>query len=206
MIRFRCPLCDKTLKAPDGKAGAAVVCPRCQERSVVPAAAAATDADGRSSETEASGRAAACRRGGEAASLFSGMRPGERWAVGLAAGVGVLSLLLAIAAPAVPALASDADMAKLGAMILVPSSAIVLLSVLYGHGTGCPSCGQWWARRVVEKDFVDRELFEKEGVPFARSTYRTNYECTSCRHRWSATSTDEYKEMVHHDHPRQRLG
>ena len=47
MIRFRCPLCDKTLKAPDGKAGAAVVCPRCQERSVVPAAAAATDADGR---------------------------------------------------------------------------------------------------------------------------------------------------------------
>ena len=39
MIRFHCPLCDKILKAPDEKAGAAVVCPRCQERSVVPAGA-----------------------------------------------------------------------------------------------------------------------------------------------------------------------
>ena len=134
------------------------------------------------------------------------MRPRERWAAGLAAGVGVLSLVLAVVAPSVPALAAGADAAKLGAMLLVPASALVLLVVLYGHGTSCPSCGQWWARRVAETEFVDRQLFDKGGVPFARSTYRTTYECTSCRHRWSAASTDEYKEMVRPDRPRQRLG
>ena len=206
MIRFHCPLCDKTLKAPDEKAGAAVVCPRCNERSVIPAESSATGPAGRPPEPEASGRVAAHRHGDQAPSLFSGMRPGERWAVGLAAGVGVLSLLLAIMVPSVSALAAGTDAAKLGAMLLVPSSAVVLLAVLYGHGTGCPSCGQWWARRVVEKEFVDREVFDKEGVPFARSTYRTTYECTSCRHRWSAASTDEYKEFIRHDRPRQRLG
>jgi DNA-directed RNA polymerase subunit RPC12/RpoP len=206
MIPFRCPLCDKTLKAPDEKAGAAVVCPRCNERSVVPAESSATGPAGRPPETEASGRAAAHRHWDQALSLFSGMGPGARWTVGLAACVGVLSLLLAIVVPSVPALAAGTDSATLGAMILVPSSAIVLFAVLYGHGTGCPSCGQWWARRVVEKEFVDREVFDKGRVPFARSTYRTTYECTSCRHRWSAASTDEYKEFIRPDGPRQRLG
>ena len=165
MIRFRCPLCDKTLKAPDEKAGAAVVCPRCNERSVVPAESSSTGPAGRPPETAASDRAAARRRGEQAPSLFSGMRPGARRAVGLASCVGVLSLLLAIVVPSVPALAAGADAAKLWAMILVPSSAVVLLVVLYGHGTGCPSCGQWWARRVVEKEFVDREVFDKGGIP-----------------------------------------
>ena len=206
MIRFHCPLCDKTLKAPDEKAGATVVCPRCNERSVVLAEFSATGPAGRPPETEASGRAGTRRHGDQALSLFSGMGPGARWAVGLAACVGVLSLLLAIVVPCVPALAEGTDAAKLGAMILVPSSAVVLLAVLYGHGTSCPSCGQWWARRVVEKEFVDREVFDKGGVPFARSTYRTTYECTSCRHRWSAASTDEYKEFIRQDRPRRRLG
>jgi hypothetical protein len=165
MIRFRCPLCDNTLKASDEKAGAAVVCPRCNERSVVPAESSATGPTRRPPETEASGRAAAHRHGEQALSLLSGMGPGTRWAGGLAACVGVLSLLLAIVVPSVPALAAGTDAAKLGAMILVPCSAIVLFTVLYGHGTGCPSCGQWWARRVVEKEFVDREVFDKGGCP-----------------------------------------
>ncbi len=206
MIRFHCPLCDKTLKAPDEKAGAAVVCPRCHERSVVPAESSVTGPAGRPQGTAASGRAAARRHGDQALSLFSGMGPGVRQAVGLAACVGVLSLLLAIVVPSAPALAAGTDAANLGAMILVPSSAIVLLAVLYGHGTGCPSCGQWWVRRLVEKEFVDREVYDKGGVPFAKSTYRTTYECTSCRHRWSAASSDEYKEFIRQDRPRQRLG
>jgi DNA-directed RNA polymerase subunit RPC12/RpoP len=206
MIRFHCPLCDKTLKAPDERAGAAIVCPQCNERSVVPAESSATGPAGRPPKTETLGRAAAHWHGDQALSLFSGMGPGARWAVGLAACVGLLSLLLAIMVPSVPAARPATDAAMLGAMILVPSSAIVLFAVLYGHGTGCPSCGQWWARRLVEKEFVDREVYDKGGVPFAKSTYRTTYECTSCRHRWSAASSDEYKEFIHQDRPRQRLG
>ncbi len=206
MIRFHCPLCDKTLKAPDEKAGTAVVCPRCNERSVVPAESSANGAAARPPDSGASGRAAARRHGDQALWLLSGMGPGTRWAAGLAACVGLLSLLAAMVVPSVPALAAGTDGAKFGAMLLVPSSAIVLLAVLYGHGTGCPSCGRWWARRVIEKDFVDRAVFDKGGVPFARSTYRTTYECDSCGHRWSATSTDEYKEFIRRDRPRQRLG
>jgi hypothetical protein len=139
----------------------------------------------------------------QALSLFSGMGQGARWAVGLAVCVGVLSLLLAVAVLAVPAAGSVKDAATLGATILVPSSAIVLLAVLYGHGTGCPSCGQWWVRREVEREFVAREVYDKGGVPYAKSTYRTTYECTSCRHRWSAASAEEYKEFVRQ---RQRSG
>jgi ssDNA-binding Zn-finger/Zn-ribbon topoisomerase 1 len=206
MIRFHCPLCDKTLKAPDEKAGAAVVCPRCNERSVVPAESSLTGPAGRPPETGALGRAAAYWHGDQALSLFSGMGRGARWAVGLAGCVGVLSLLLAVVVASVPAARTATDAATLGAMILVPSSAIVLFAVLYGHGTGCPSCGQWWVRREVEREFVDREVYDKGGVSFAKSTYRTTYECTSCRHRWSAASTDEYKEFVRQDRPRQRLG
>lgn len=202
MIRFLCPLCGKTLKAPDGKAGATVVCPRCQERSVCPAAAGAAQA-GRPPEPAVCGRTAALRHEGPGPSLFSGMRRGERWTVGLAAGVGALSLLLAAAAPSIPALAADADAARGAAMILVPSCVVVLLVVLYGHWTGCPACGRWWARREIEKEFGDRELFDKGGMLFARSTCRTTYECTACRHRWSATSTDEYQEVVR-DRPTRR--
>ena len=204
MIRFHCPLCDKTLKAPEQKAGATVLCPRCMERSVIPLTA--DGSDGRAAESGAWGRSAAHAHGGEAPPVFPAMTRGGRWIVGVAAGAVILSLLLAIAAPFLPGLAAAADAARSAAMILTPLCVLAVLAVLYGAATGCPSCHRWWTRRWVEKEFVDREVFEKDGAPFARSTYRTTYECTACRRRWSATSTDEYKEFVRHDRPRHRLG
>jgi hypothetical protein len=128
-----------------------------------------------------------------------------RWAVALVAGAGVLSLVLGVVAPLSPSLAHHAESATCAAMLLVPSSAIVVLVLLHAHGTGCPDCGRWWARTKVETEFVDREVIDKDGVPFARSTYRTIYECTRCQNRWSAAFTDLYKEFIREQPSRQGL-
>jgi hypothetical protein len=130
----------------------------------------------------------------------------ERAAVALAVGVGVLGLLLGVGAGLLPHGEAAAAWATHLAVVLVPSSLIALLVILHGHATRCPSCGRWWVRHWVDKEFVGRELFEKRGVPFARSTYRTNYKCTSCGHRWSASQTDEYKDFIRNKQARRGLG
>jgi hypothetical protein len=134
------------------------------------------------------------------------MSLGLRCVVAGVVGLAALTPLLAVVGPQVPALATAGEAAAHGAVPLVVFSAVVVLVILHGHGTGCPSCGRWWARRKLDSDFVDRECFDKGGVTFARAKYRTNYECASCGHRWSATSTDEYKEFVRDRRKRRRLG
>jgi hypothetical protein len=203
MIRFRCPLCGKTLKAPEAKAGATIECPSCEQRSEIPLTG--DGFDGSLPQSAAWRRDAPQPGGNEAPRLFPAMTGGGRWAVGLAAGAAVLSLLAAVAAPHLPGLAGAADTAGGAAMVLIPLCVAAVLVVLHGAATGCPSCRRWWARRIAEKGFVTREVFERDGSPFARSTYRTTCECNACRHRWSATSTDEYKEAVR-DRPRPRMG
>jgi hypothetical protein len=203
MIPFRCPFCGKTLQAPEKKAGATAACPRCNERLAIPLTADGADAV--LSASGAWGPSPARPHGDQAPPLLPAMTRGVRWAVGLAAGVGILSLLLAVTTAFLPAPAAAADAARGAAMILVPACAVAVLVVLYGAATACPSCRRWWARRLVEKEFVDRAVFEKDGSPIGRSTYRTTYECTSCRHRWSATAADEYKEAVR-ERPRRRMG
>jgi phage FluMu protein Com len=196
VIRFQCAHCDKRLKAPEGKAGATVVCPRCERLCMIP------------SETDGSDPArpgglspgASPRQSEEAPSLFSGMSLGLRVVLGLVAAVGLLSLLLAV----VP-LSSVPDTVTYGAVPLVPISAIAALAILYGHGTSCPSCGKWWAREEVGKEFVEREEFAKQGAPFARSIYRVRYHCETCGHAWSATSTEEFKRGSQ-NRTRPRLG
>jgi hypothetical protein len=125
--------------------------------------------------------------------------------VGLLAGVAATSLVLAVVASWHPGLALLADRATCAAVLLVPASLVVLFVVLHGHATSCPACGKWWARRKTETEFVNREVFDRGGVPFARATYRTGYECSSCRHRWATTFSDEYKEFLHQQ-SRRRLG
>lgn len=203
MIRFHCLHCDKTLKVPETKVGTTILCPRCKERSVVPTGALGEQISCEGQSEKLSRKAA--RHEDQALSLFAGMSLGLRWGVALVATVGVLGFVLAVVAPMVPALAQVSDGAAQWATVVVPSSVVVLLVILYGHGTGCLSCGKWWTRTKVEKEFVDRETFAKDGVPFARSTYRTTYECSACGHRWWATSTDEYKDFVRHT-PKKRLG
>ena len=207
MIRFECPQCAKSIKVPEEKAGGRVFCPRCGELCLAPprasAATAGLTAPGReSSEAEGSGRRTTSRRDG-APGLFSGMGVWEWAAVALAAGVGALSLLLPIVAGLWPHGEAVAARVMPWAVALVPSCLLLLLVILHGHATGCPSCGRWWMRRKVETEFVGREVFEKGGVPFARATYRTTYECASCGHRWSASQTDEYKDFIR-DRPARR--
>ncbi|MFO0843588.1 MAG: hypothetical protein U0797_14500 [Gemmataceae bacterium] len=74
------------------------------------------------------------------------------------------------------------------------ASCFLLLGVIfYGQATGCPSCGKWWSRERAGKEFLGREVFDKGGVPYGKSTYRTTYLCSSCRHRWSVDETEEYR-------------
>jgi hypothetical protein len=202
MIRFRCPHCGQALKVWEKRAGTAIPCPRCQGPAL-PGAAAPARA-GRSKEPGVGSRAAA-GPGDQPPGVFAGMSRGLRRAVAVVAGVGAASLVLAVVAPLLPAPPRGSDAVIGWAQFLVPASVILLLVMLYGHGTGCPACGRWWARRKVETAFVDREVFAKGGVPFARATYRTIYQCDSCRHRWSVSFTDEYKEFIR-DHPKQPLG
>ena len=210
MIRFRCQHCGKTLKASGAKAGASFVCPRCKERSAAPAGASDDAFDPWAGPEESSRRAqdperAVALYGGQTPSLFSRMSPRFRGAVALVAGAGVVSLVLAVVAPLSPSLAHLAESAASVAMLLVPSSAILVLVLLHAHGTGCPACGRWWARTKVETEFVEREVIDKGGIPFARSTYRTIYECPRCQHRWSVAFTDEYKEFIRRRPGRQGL-
>jgi hypothetical protein len=96
-----------------------------------------------------------------AASLTDTRGPGRAVVFGLA-GVAVLLLGLAAAggwfAPA------------------ISLTAVVGLAAVYGHVTGCPSCG-WWLSRVE----VGREC---------RDHRTTSYACRWCRHRW-AVEEDE---------------
>jgi hypothetical protein len=121
------------------------------------------------------------------------MRPWEGAAVAVVAGTCLLGLLGAFAGRATP-----------WATPLVPACLILLLVMLYGRGTGCPSCGRWWARTKEGSEFVGREVFDRGGVSFARATYRTMFACGSCGHRWSAESSDEYKDFVRDKRSRRR--
>jgi phage FluMu protein Com len=199
MIRFRCPHCEKSLKVSEGKAGAAVVCPRCQERSEVPTDATMTS-DEEQTPVSSAWDQTRVDQGDESPPFFSGMSQGLRWTIAALAGVSIFSLLLAILASWVPALASATSVAT----ILVPLAVVALLVILYGHGTSCPACRKWWAKSRVGTELVDREVFDKEGITVGRSTYRTTYACDSCRHRWSETFTDEYKKVLP-ERPRRRV-
>jgi hypothetical protein len=184
---------------PEKKVGATVLCPQCARLCLVPDEAPGSD-DERRAEQPGVSPASHCRQGEEAPSLFSGMGWGTLLALGLVAAVVLLALLLAVVGP--DAVAGTAQYAMVP---LVPACAIVALTILYGHGTSCPSCRKWWARGEVSKEFLARESFEKGGVPYSRSSYRTTYGCESCGHRWSVTGIEEIKTLSQ-NRTRPRLG
>src|SRR5262249_10173157 len=138
MIHFRCVQCDKGLKVPEGKAGASIVCPRCQERLVVPSggSAPALDEPVGSEETfpdtpeEGQQTNTYWDQAGE---LFAGMSPGLRLVEFLLAGLAVLILLLAVLALFVPLPGGLAEAVVSSAMFLVPLFAVAFLVILYGH-------------------------------------------------------------------------
>jgi DNA-directed RNA polymerase subunit RPC12/RpoP len=168
MIRFSCPQCGKAFKLTAEEAGRPIACRRCGELSMAPASAAASrDETQRRSPPEQSEPS----RG-----LFRGMSSRLRWGVALAAGVGVAGILLA----------GD------WAVPLGVSSTIVVLAMLYGRATGCPTCGKWWSREEIERRLVAGEGPDGEGVPSEGLLDRTTYRCAGCGHRWSVTDTQEY--------------
>jgi hypothetical protein len=190
MIRFSCPLCAKVLKVADEKAGRVMVCSRCQERCVVPTGTDPRDsADGYVQATRQPSRPP-----DESHGLFSRMSRGMWCIVVLVVGVAIMSMLFPLLAAWFAADESVPRTLAPWAVILAPCSVVILLVILYGEGTACPRCRKWWARTKVESEFVDREVFDRNGVPFARSLYRTTYQCAACRHRWSVTQADEYRQ------------
>lgn len=190
VIRFKCPLCGKVLKVAEEKAGSVVVCPRCEERSVAPAGAVTGASAG---SDEGSSRQDARHLDGPGGLLW-GMSALVQCAVVLTACVGAGSVLLPLLSGLLPFPADVTRAISPWSVVLGSCSVVILLVILYGQGTACPCCRKWWARTKVGTEFVDREVFDKGGVPFAKSLYRTTYQCAACRQRWSVMQADEYRE------------
>jgi DNA-directed RNA polymerase subunit RPC12/RpoP len=189
VIRFRCPLCGKTLKASEEKAGKPVTCPRCGEPCMVPVGAGALEAGGDAGpggppRQEAPDEAPP--------GLFAGMSRRVRCAAALLALAAPLGLLLAALRPPLPGGGHVGDAGAHAAVVLGACALVLLLAVLYGQGTSCPSCRRWWARAKSGTEFVGRELVDRDGVPFGRSLYRTTYLCSECGHSWRVTDAEEY--------------
>jgi hypothetical protein len=195
VIHFRCPVCGKMLKVAEGRAGRPVTCPECKERSVVPAGGHASGNEG---DAEASGPPRHADAD-EAPGLFSGMSRRVRWAAGLLAAGIPLGLLLAALTLLLPGGGISNVSAHIG-MTLAVVSFVLLFVVLYGQGTSCPSCGKWWSRAKVEKEFVDREVVEKGDTLVGKSLYRTTYRCETCGHKWRVSEAEEY-QMSAPGHP-----
>jgi hypothetical protein len=117
-----------------------------------------------------------------------------RCTVALLAGMGLFILLLPVLWPILSSSQSDPGTAPSWAVILAPCSMVIVLLLLYGYLTACPRCRKWWARSEVDSEFVEREFFNRGGVPFAKSLYRTTYQCSACRHRWSVMQVEEYRQ------------
>jgi hypothetical protein len=190
VIRFNCPLCGKVLKVADENAGSVVVCPRCQE----PSLARAGDAPRAAPDREEGSNGQRARCADEPPGLLASMSFPIQCVVAAVAAAGILPLVMLVLLPLLHFRASVQETFGGWALILTPCALVILLVILYGQGTACPCCRRWWARTKVETEFVDRELFDKEGVPFAKSVYRTTYQCDGCQHRWSLTQAEEYRE------------
>lgn len=180
MVRFPCPTCGKMLRAQEEKAGRSGACPRCGEQVVTPGGSP-PEADGERPEETA-----------EPAGLLASMSLRVRCAVWALALVGVFGLLVTAVRPLLPGEILFGAAASWA--LVVSLCCLTLLGVVFhGHGTGCPSCGMWWTKERAGKEFLGREVFDKAGVPYGKSTYRTTYLCSSCKHTWSMNETEEYR-------------
>jgi uncharacterized Zn finger protein (UPF0148 family) len=192
VIRFRCPVCGKTLKVPDNKAGRSILCPVCQESAMVPAESTSSSSLVEQPPAQPSEQP----RG-----LFRGMRGWLRVAFVLVAGVGLVSLFLAVAGPLLRLSEETLESVRGDARIVVPGCLVLLMALIYAHLTTCPACGRPWARMDGETASLERHVSEMGAVRQVRATRQATYVCKYCLHRWSATFTEEYQEAAR---PRRR--
>jgi hypothetical protein len=180
-----------------------VTCPRCQEMSVVPSsgsASARAGSAGLAPSTAAPADPERLRHGvvplwRRARVLSWGVKAWHRL-VAVVVGVGVLSVLLAVLAPALRMSEASVLTVRQTVIIVVPVCLLILFILLHGQVTSCPACGKRWGRVEGETECLGREEFHKAGVPWVRAKRRTPYACKHCRHTWSVTSTDEYQGVV----------
>jgi hypothetical protein len=116
------------------------------------------------------------------------MSPGLRLAVTLASVVGGIGLLAFVSG----ALLGRPDWGTTYGLAVAGCSALALLAMLYGHGTGCPECGAWWSRCQVNSEVAERKMIHRDGATFGRSEIRTEFRCSSCSHTWSVIDAEEY--------------
>lgn len=200
MIRFPCASCHKTLKAPPDRIGAKAKCPDCGHHTRVPATSTASSkhADKESRLTEKVQE-----------SILEVLPPmGPRVKATFIA----LSVLLVLSLIG-SFVFHGQGMGTLSNVTFV-LALLGLLTSLYGQGTSCPSCRMWWGKEEMNKDLFKRVIFYKdasgkvtgvehaddqpmtgEGTPFVRSTYKVNFQCKHCNHRWYRTFVETYKHI-----------
>src|SRR5581483_8843247 len=155
VIRFRCPVCGKTLKVPDNKAGRSILCPLCHESAMVPAESTSS-----SSLVDQPPAQPSEQRPG----LFRGMRGWLRVAFVLVAGVGLVSLFLAVAGPLLRLSEETVESVRSDARVVVPGCLVLLMALVYAHLTTCPACGKPWARMDGETASLERHVSEVGAV------------------------------------------
>lgn len=89
--------------------------------------------------------------------------------------------------------------------------AMISMAILHGHGTRCPSCCRWWAKKDTGNELVDSDVrpadpadssgektdLAEDGKRVIKVvTFHHKHQCTRCGHRWTTTFTDKYQSTI----------
>lgn len=211
MIRFPCPYCGAMLRAPDDRVGSRAKCPDCERRSFVPTppsrdptplpAAIAPPESPPLIELPS-------RLWQRWLHLLADMNPIARLALFIIGGLGLLCFGL------MPFLGWGTDNPEgagwtrhslmLGGIL----SVLTCLAMLHGHGTSCPQCLRWWARKDTGNELAESDShyldgpegkesgLEKTREVFRKVTYHYKHQCRYCGHCWITTFTEAYRGTV----------
>jgi uncharacterized CHY-type Zn-finger protein len=124
-------------------------------------------------------------------------------------GGGLACLLLAVAG--VGRQGESASPLQHALVIAACAALFAGLAVLYGHGTRCPSCRRWYARKDGGNELIDSAIYDRsdaaeepdrlaaggERRPVVKVlTYHHKHHCTYCGHQWVTTSVDRFESTV----------